>query len=75
MTTPDCLGRPEPQTVAPQHLLEATMLWPEKPKFSLFNSCRLQYFNSAHAYSSITELCRHSSTCKHMSVLFYKQNT
>ena len=41
MTTPDCLGRPEPQTVAPQHLLEATMLWPEKPKFSLFNSCRV----------------------------------
>jgi len=48
MTTLDCLGRPEAQTVAPQRLLTATMLWPEKPKFSLFNSSRVSSGQRLH---------------------------
>ena len=48
MTTSDCLGRPGPQTVGPRRLLTATMLWPEKPKFSLFNSSRVSSGQRLH---------------------------
>ena len=48
MTILDCLGRPGPQTVGPQRLLIATMLWPEKPKFSLFNSPRVSSGQRLH---------------------------